>query len=121
MSAAHHLLHDHGHLLRPFRRAHGLAVCFGRGEEGGGVDELHRFGEPEEAVVGHVLVVGDHLGGIDPGERVGQGILQKGRGAHGQRRARPLHQGEQVAQHLSRKLGPLEGVGDLVVGVVRSG
>ena len=63
-----------------------------------------------------VLVVRDHLGGVDAGERVLQRVLQQARRAHRQRRVHAVDQGAQVADELGRQLRALAGVGDAVVG-----
>ncbi len=115
----HDLLHDDGHLLLGVRLPGGAPVVARAAEEGRGVHELDRLGQLAEARVGVGLVVGDHLRGVDAGERLVHGVLEQARGAQGERQVRPLHQRAQIAQDLRGQVGAQEGVGDDVVRVAR--
>ena len=85
-------------------------------EEGGGVDQLDGVGQVAEAGVHVLVVVRDHLRGVDPGERLVEGVLQKARGAHRQRHADVLDEVAQVAHQGRRQAGLQEAAGDAPVG-----
>jgi hypothetical protein len=110
------LLDDHRHLLRRRRSINRVAIRSCGGEERGRIDELDSFDQPAEARVGGVLVVGDHLGGVHPGERVRQRILQQRRRTDGERRVHLFYQTAQIAHQLHGEIRELKGVGDPVVG-----
>ena len=123
LTAAHpdDLLDDHRHFL--IRRG---VLCrpdivFRVLEEGRGIDELHGLDQFLEPGVGTHLVVGDHLGGIDAGERLEHGVLEQTRGPDSQR---GLHLGDQsakVADELGGEVGLLESPGDEIVPEVGEG
>ena len=83
---AHHRLDDHGHLFVLHAVGRAGDVGLGLAEERRRIDELDGVDQVEEADIVAVLVVGQHLGGIDAGERLVEGILQQARGADGQGR-----------------------------------
>ncbi len=120
-SLADHLLDDDRHLLVGDGPADGCRVGLGFGEEGGRVDEANGLDEAGEARVLLDLVVGDHLGAVDAGERVVESVLEQARGADRERGVDAGDQGPQVAHDLGRQLGLLEGVGDAVVGEIGEG
>jgi len=110
-----HLLNDHRHLLVAARLSCPGGVALGPPEVGRGPDQLHRLDQLGESGVGIGLVVGGHLGGIDPGEGTIEGVLEQARGPYRQRRLDPLDQGAEIADELRRQIGLQEGSRDSLV------
>ncbi len=104
--AADDLLDDHRHLLVRRGAAGRARGRRARREEGRGVDELDRLDQPAEARLGVGLVVGDHLRGVDAGERLVERVLEQARGAHRQRRVHLARRAPQVADELGRQVAP---------------
>ncbi|HSQ60981.1 MAG TPA: hypothetical protein VLT84_11230 [Acidobacteriota bacterium] len=119
VAPADDLLHDDGHLLlhRPAGRRPVAPRAF---EERGGPDELDRLGQAPKAALGVVLVVGDHLRGVDARERTPQRVFQEAGGADRERLADALDEAAQVADDRGRDGGALERAGQRLVAGLRA-
>ncbi len=111
------LLDQHGHLLLMSARC--LQVLLGRTKERGGVHELDGFDEPLKPRGRVGLVVRDHLGFVDPGERPVHCVLEHARGPDSERRVHFLDECPQVSEHLRGKRSLLKCVGNAFVREIR--
>ena len=102
----HQFLHDHRHLL--FFRAvrSGPEVVLGVLAEGGCVHALDGRLQLGQAHAPSRVVVGQHVGLVDAGQRLILGVLEQARGADGQRVADQLQEGGQIADRRLRGTRP---------------
>ena len=114
---AAHLLDDNGHLLLGDEVLRGGDVGPRRREVDRGVDALDR---PQQQAQHLVLVVGvgDHVGGVDPGEGLVVRILELRRRTHGQRRMDGADVCLELLLQLQRDVRGHEFREDLLVGEV---
>jgi hypothetical protein len=110
LPGAHHFLQDHCHLLGLPASGDGAAVVSGSLEVGRCIHKFDRFDQFAEAFVGVRLVVGHHLGTVNAGERMLEGVFEKAGRPYGQGQPGPLAQRPQIADEFHREVGVQEGV-----------
>ena len=98
MPSADHFLDNDGHLLFAWIAAGCLDVVACFPEVRGSVNKLDGFSQSPETGIGIKLVVRDHLGPVNAGERPIEGIFQQAGRSDCQRSLDLLDQGAEITQ-----------------------
>ena len=108
-------LYDDGHFLFLDHVVDGVEVCPGFRRVDGGEDELDGVLDILQPMLEVRVVVGEQVGGIDPGKRLIERVLEKPGGTHGQWFGHDLKVLPQVVTQLLGEACSAEGLQNVII------